>query len=67
MIDRVYTIITNGKESMINVIYTSGLVRRYYPYSSSKNIIPNTVKQYMKQSYIYFPEKNIKLYKLAHD
>lgn len=67
MIDRVYTVIHNGKEKVINVYYKSGCIRRYFPFSVRNNTVPDTVKTFMKNSYIYFPEKGIKLYKLNHD
>lgn len=62
-IDRVYGIIHNGVEQVYNVYYKSGKIVHVY----CKHGIPKSVSDFIRSSYVYFVQSDIKLYKLSND
>ena len=57
-IDRVIQV----KESY-SIVYCSGYIRTF----EHGEKLSNTIKQYIKNSYVYILENGIRLYKLNHD
>lgn len=60
---RVYGIIHNGIEQVYNVYYKSGKIVHIY----CKYGIPKSVSDFIRSSYVYFVQSDIKLYKLSND
>ena len=63
-INRIIATLENGKEVFISVVYESGRIIKYYRPLFN---IPEPVKHYMRNAYVYFLNPGEKLYKTNHD